>query len=82
MDLDDRTAYVEKLAERGLEIHTFDGHTLRLRYNSAADTLLEPGRAADGSEFGQFAKRSLDELPQAALLFPGLVQIVVETGSI
>jgi hypothetical protein len=82
MEQDDRTEFTEKLAERGLEIHSFDGHALRLRYNSAADHLMGDGPGADEEELAGYAKESLAGLPEAAHMFPGLDRIVVEFGAI
>lgn len=82
MERDDRTVFTERLAERGLEIHSFDGHALRLRYNSAADQLMGDGPGADENELAGYAKESLAGLPAAAHMFPGLERIVVEFGAI
>jgi hypothetical protein len=82
MEYDDRDAYTGKLAERGLEIQSFDGSTLRLNYNPAADSRIEDGRGSDGNELMQYARKSLDELPEAGNMFPGLDEIVVDFGSL
>jgi hypothetical protein len=82
MEYDDRDVYAGKLAERGLEIHSFDGNTLRLNYNPAADGRIQDGQGADGSELVQYAQKSLDDLPEAANMFPGLNEIVVDFGSL
>jgi hypothetical protein len=81
MEYDDRDAYTGKLAERGLEIHSFDGNTLRLNYNPAAGSRIEDGHGSDGNELVQYARKSLDELPGAGNMFPGL-EIVVDFGSL
>jgi hypothetical protein len=82
MEYDDRDAYTGKLAERGLEIHSFDGNTLRLNYNPAADSRIEDGQGSDGNELAQYARKSLDELPEAGNMFPGLDEIVVDFSSL
>ena len=82
MEYDDRDTYTGKLAERGLEIHSFDGNTLRLNYNPAADSRIEDGHGSDGNELVQYARKSLDELPEAGNMFPGLDEIVVDFGSL
>jgi hypothetical protein len=82
MEYDDRDIYTGKLAERGLEIHSFDGNTLRLKYNPAADSRIQDGHGSDESELVQYARQSQDELPEAGSMFPGLEEIVVEFGSL
>jgi hypothetical protein len=82
MEYDDRDAYTGKLAERGLEIHSFDGSSLRLNYNPAADSRIQDGKGADESELVQYARKSLEELPEAGNMFPGLDEIVVDFGSL
>jgi hypothetical protein len=76
----DRNVYTAKLAEHGLEIHSFDGQTLMLRYNPAADSLIEQG--ADENELVQYARKSITGLPEAAHMFPGLDRIVVDFGAL
>jgi hypothetical protein len=82
MEYDDRDAYTGKLAERGLEIHSFDGSTLRLNYNPAADAQVQDGERIDENELVHYAKSSLNELPEAGRMFPGLNKIVVDFGAI
>jgi hypothetical protein len=76
----DRDVYTARLAEHGLEIHSFDGQTLTLRYNPAADKLVELGQGADENELVQYARNSITDLPEAAHMFPGLDWIVVDFG--
>jgi len=82
MEYDDRDTYTGKLAERGLQIHSFDGHTLRLSYNPAADNQVQDGARIDENELVQYARKSLDELPEAGNMFPGLDEIVVDFSSL
>ena len=82
MEYDDRDSYTGKLAERGLEIHSFDGSTLRLNYNPAADEQVQDGGRIDENELVQYARCSLTELPEAGSMFPGLNKIVVDFGAI
>jgi hypothetical protein len=82
MEDDDRNVYTAKLAEHGLEIHSFDGQTLTLRYNPAADSLIELGQGADENELVQYARKSITDLPKAAHMFPGLNRIVVDFGEL
>ncbi len=82
MEYDDRDVYAGKLAERGLEIHSFDGNRLRLNYNPAADSRIADGQGADANELVQYAQKSLDDLPEAGNMFPGLNEIVVDFGSL
>jgi hypothetical protein len=81
MRLDDRTAYaLIILAERGLKIHSFDGYTLRLSYNAAADTEAEAGRTVCISELAKYAANMLNQMPDAIRMFPGLDHIKVSAG--
>jgi hypothetical protein len=82
VERDDRDAYTAKLAERGLEIHSFDGSTLKLNYNPAADEQVQDGERIDENELVQYARSSLTELPGAGNMFPGLDKIVVDFGAI
>jgi hypothetical protein len=82
VERDDRDAYTAKLAERGLEIHSLDGQTLTLGYNPAADHIVGDGPGADENELAQYARKSLDDLPEAERMFPGLDRIVVDFGAI
>jgi hypothetical protein len=82
MEGDERTAYVTRLGERGLAIHSFDGHVLKLTYNPAADHQIELGKAADQDELGQYARRVIADLPDAVQMFPGMERIEVEFGAI
>jgi len=56
--------------------------TLRLNYNPAADGRIADGQGADGNELVQYAQKSLDNLPEAGNMFPGLNEIVVDFGSL
>ena len=56
---DEQVSFVTRLTERGLTVHSFDGHTLRLTYNAAADHEIEEGRAISGDELTQYAQRVL-----------------------
>lgn len=82
MEYDDRDAYTAKLAARGLEIHSFDGSTLKLNYNPAADEQVQDGERIDENELVQYARSSLTELPGAGNMFPGLNEIVVDFAAI
>jgi hypothetical protein len=82
MENDHRDAYTAKLAERGLEIHSFDGQTLTLRYNPAADEQVQDEERIDENDLVHYARKSLDELPEAGRMFPGLNKIVVDFGAL
>jgi len=70
-------AYRDALATHGLTIAGFNGHTLRLQYDPAADA--QPG--ADFASLASFAIVELDridqQLPPEPELFPGVQQAVV-----
>lgn len=74
---DDRTACTIVLAERGLEIESFDGCVLLLSYVGTADVDAEAGKAARIPELARFAANLLNQLPDACLMFPGLNHIEV-----
>lgn len=82
MENDDRYGYLGKLAERVLEIHSFDGRTLTVRYNPAADNQVQNGVRIDENDLVQYTESSLTNLLQAGNMFPGLDKIVVEFGSL
>jgi hypothetical protein len=82
MEYDHRDAYTGKLAERDLEIRSFDGQTLTLRYNPAADNQVQDGERIDESDLVQYARKCLDELPDATHMFPGLDRIAVDFGAL
>ena len=60
----------------------FDGQTLTLRCNLAADSLIELGKGTDENELVQYARKSIIDLPEAAQMFPGLDRIVVDFGAL
>lgn len=66
----------------GLEIHSFDGQALTLRYNPAADKQVQDEERNDENDLVQYARKSLDELPEAERVFAGLDKIVVDFGAI
>jgi hypothetical protein len=76
------TSYATALAGRGLAVHSFDGHTLKLTYNSAADHQIEQGKAVNGDELKVYAQHVLADLPSENRMFPGLERIEVEFGEI
>jgi hypothetical protein len=82
MEYDDRDAFTAKLAERGLEIHSYDGSTLKLNYNPAADNQVQDGERIDENELVRYARNSLSDLPEAGNMFPGLDKIVVDFAAI
>jgi len=82
VESDGRTSYVTALAERGLAIHSFDGHTLKVTYNPAADHQIEQAKAVSGDELSQYAQRVLADHPEANRMFPGLERIEIEFGEI
>lgn len=59
----------------------FDGSTLRLNYNPAVSR-IEVGQSVDGNELVQYTEGSLTKLLQAAHMFPGLNEIVVDFAAI
>lgn len=77
MELNGRTSFVTALAQRGLTLSSFDGHTLELGYNAAADHQIEEGKTVSGEELAQYAQRLLATLPDAERMFPGLERIQV-----
>ena len=70
-------AYRDALAARGLTIDRFDGHTLWLDYDQAADS----ERTGDLVALASFAIVELDrvdqEVPPARELFPGVREVRV-----
>jgi hypothetical protein len=60
---DERATFTAHLAERGLEIQSYDGHTLALNYNSAADRLIDKGYTADRKQLAGYAQSLLQSLP-------------------
>jgi hypothetical protein len=81
---DDRIAYTIILAERGLEIESFDGYVLRLSYEPAVDAEAKAGKAVRISDLTQYATKMLSQLPDARLMFPGLdhIQVVIAQSGI
>lgn len=82
MQGDERATFTAHLAERGLEIQSYDGHTLALTYNPAADHLIEKGYAADAKHLAGHAQSLLQNLPHAAEMFPGLQEVFVDLGAL
>lgn len=76
MEPDGRTSFVTALAERGLSLGSFDGHTLKLVYNAAADHQIEQGKVS-GDDLTQYAQRILATTPDANRMFPGLERIEI-----
>jgi hypothetical protein len=77
MQHDDRTAYTRILAERGLEIQSFDGSVLRLSYDRETDVDAKAGKAVRISDLPRYAANMLNQLPDARPMFPGLDRIEV-----
>jgi hypothetical protein len=82
MEPNGRTSFVTALAERGLTLNSFDGHTLKLNYNAAADHQIEQGKAISGDELTFYAQRLLEGEPEATRMFPRLERIEVDFGQI
>ncbi|MGA8660667.1 MAG: hypothetical protein WB644_00010 [Candidatus Cybelea sp.] len=82
MDNDDRYACMGELAKRVLEIHSFDGRTLTVRYNPAADNQVQDGVRIDENALVQYTESSLTNLLEAGSMFPGLDKIVVDFDSL
>lgn len=82
MELDGRTSFVTGLAERGLVMNSFDGRTLKLGYNAAADHQVEQGKAITGEDLAAYARRVLADQPEATRMFPGLERIEVDFGQL
>jgi hypothetical protein len=82
MENDDRYAFMGKLAERVLEIRSFDGRTLTVRYNPVADNQVQDGGRIDENELVQYTDSSLTKLLEAGNMFPGLDKIVVDFASL
>ncbi len=78
MPAPDLSAFRDVLAARGLSIVRFDGHTLRLAYDQAADT----ERGADYAALASWAVVELDRIdqegPSGQELFPGVQRVLVE----
>ena len=77
MRASDRFAYVNRLAQRGLKIHSYDGVILTLRYNAALDEGLELDREANERDLILFSSAALHEYPDAAQMFPGMKSITL-----
>jgi hypothetical protein len=73
----DRFAYVNRLAQRGLKIHSYDGVILTLRYNAALDECLELDREVNERNLILFGSAALHEYPDAAQMFPGMKGITL-----
>jgi hypothetical protein len=82
MQGDERATFTAHLAERGLEIQSYDGHALTLTYNPAADHLIEKGSSGDAKQLADYAQSLLHGLPNAAEMFPGLQEVVVDLGAL
>jgi hypothetical protein len=82
MDNDDRYACMGELAKRVLEIHSFDGRTLTVRYSVAADNQVQDGVRIDENDLVQYTESSLTNLLEAGNMFPGLDKIVVDFASL
>jgi hypothetical protein len=80
--VDERAAYTAKLAERGLAIHSFDGQTLILNYNPAADGSTERGCGLGEEQLAAYARGWIERLPGAAEMFPGLDRVVVDFAAL
>jgi hypothetical protein len=80
MSSDERFRYVEHLATRGLQIFLFDGRTLVLSYNENDDARPKQSAAADRTELITYAFALLEQLPNAARMFPGLTKIEIESS--
>jgi hypothetical protein len=77
----DRFDYVNRLAQRGLKIHSYDGAILILQYDAAVDGGIEPGREVDENELILFGAAAFHDYPDAAKMFPGMRSIKVEARS-
>jgi DNA repair exonuclease SbcCD nuclease subunit len=82
MNIDGRDTYMGKLAERVLEIHSFDGRTLTLRYNQVANSHVHDRDRLNENDLVQYAESSMTNLLAAGDQFPGLDKIVVDFGSL
>ncbi|MFZ0362953.1 MAG: hypothetical protein WAL67_01960 [Candidatus Cybelea sp.] len=82
MEQDVRTQLTARLADRGLEIKTYDGTTLTLDYNPGSDAAAEEGRPVDENELSRYAREAIRALPVSETMFPGLHEIVVDFGAI
>ena len=82
MEQDVRTQLTARLAQRGLEIKTYDGTTLTLDYNPGSDEAAEAGQPVDENELSRYVREAMRALPASETMFPGLQQIVVDFGAI
>jgi hypothetical protein len=82
MNADGQTALATGLAERGLQLQSFDGNTLKLAYDSAGDHQIEEGKPVNEDELSEYARRLLATIPDTATMFPGLERIEVDFASL
>jgi hypothetical protein len=81
VEQDVRTQLTARLADRGLEIKTYDGTTLTLD-NPGSDAAAEEGQPVDENELSRYAREAIRALPVSETMFPGLQEIVVDFGAI
>lgn len=77
-----RSGYAMRLAERGLAVQTFDGHTLKMSYSPEADSQLQQGQPVSGDELTAYARSVLADIPETSQMFPGLERIEIDFGQI
>jgi hypothetical protein len=73
----DRYAYVDRLAQRGLAIHSYDGTVLTLFYDAQVDQTATAPREVLEDELISFCAIALLDHPHAIDMFPGLRSIVL-----
>jgi hypothetical protein len=78
MEADARTRFISRLSNRGVSLKAFDGQTLTVHYDAKADTERQEGHFVTVETLSRYVKDVLEEVPNAAVMFPGLMDIVVE----
>jgi hypothetical protein len=64
-------AFERRIAERGLTVRTFDGHTLFLTYDASNDAILKGRQAFEVGDLRLYTIQALNERAGPPL-FPGL----------
>ena len=80
MEADARTNFMARLAERGLSLDSFDGHTILLHYDAEADAEVNRGHKVNAELLSRYVRDVMTQLPGAESMFPGLQTIEVEVS--
>ena len=75
-----RAAYTAKLAERGLVVRSFDGHTLTVTYNPEQDPVIQEGHGVELGQLLSYAVLAMNDLPGDPYteLFPGIRSVSID----